>query len=89
MKQANTFSQYLDNFISGKIALTLKNQGTKRPNGNWHQIDLRGNGLIIKHCSSDLEAHLARFLAGISRWQKNGQNLRHNLHCCNDGSRAR
>lgn len=61
-KQANTFSQYLDNFISGKIALTLKNQGTKRPNGNWHQIDLRGNSLIIKHCANDLEAHLAHFV---------------------------
>lgn len=62
MKESNTFSQYLDNFISSKIALTLKNQGTKRPNGNWHQIDLRGNSLIIKHCANDLEAHLARFV---------------------------
>lgn len=62
MKQAKTFSQYLADFISNKKALTRKNQGTKKPNGNWHQIDLRGNGLLIKHCQNDLEAHLACFV---------------------------
>lgn len=62
MKQAKTFSQHLADFIFSKKALTLKNQGIKKPNGNWHQIDLRGNGLLIKHCQNDLEAHLAYFV---------------------------
>lgn len=62
MKQPKTFSQYLADFIFSKKALTLKNQGTKKPNRNWHQIDLRGNGLLIKHCQNDLEAHLAYFI---------------------------
>lgn len=53
---------FFDNLISNKLALRLRNQGTQVPTGNWHQIDLRGNGLIIRHCSSDLEAHLARFM---------------------------
>lgn len=55
-------SDNLTKAISSKMALRLRNQGTQVPNGNWHQIDLRGNGLIIRHCSSDLEAHLARFM---------------------------
>lgn len=55
-------NNFLDNFISHKMALRLRNQGTKVPTGAWHQIDLRGNGLLIKHCKSDLEAHLAHFM---------------------------
>lgn len=55
-------NNFLDNLISTKTALKLKNQGTQVPTGNWRQIDLRGNGLLIKHCNSDLEAHLARFM---------------------------
>ena len=55
-------NNFLDNLISTKTALKLRNQGTQVPTGNWRQIDLRGNGLLIKHCNSDLEAHLARFM---------------------------
>lgn len=55
-------NNFLDNLISTKTALKLKNQGTQVPTGAWHQIDLRGNGLLIKHCKSDLEAHLAHFM---------------------------
>lgn len=62
MRKNKTFFKKLDNLISDKIALLPRNQGTKKPNGTWHQIDLRGNGLIIKHCSNDSEAHLARFV---------------------------
>lgn len=53
---------FFDNLISNKLALRLRNQGTQVPTGNWHQIDLRGNGLIIKHCRNDFEAHLAYFM---------------------------
>ena len=55
-------NNFLDNLISTKTALRLKNQGTKVPTGNWCQIDLRGNGLVIKHCRNDFEAHIARFM---------------------------
>lgn len=55
-------NNFFDNLISNKMALRLRNQGTKVPTGAWHQIDLRGNGLLIKHCKSDLEAHLAHFM---------------------------
>lgn len=55
-------SDKLDALIKTKIALNLKHQGTTTPNGNWHQIDLRGNGLIFKHCRNELEAHFARFM---------------------------
>lgn len=55
-------NNFLDNLIRNKLALRLRNQGTQVPTGKWHQIDLRGNGLIIRHCSSYLEAHLARFM---------------------------
>lgn len=55
-------NNFFDNLISNKLALRLRNQGTQVPTGNWHQIDLRGNGLIIKHCRNDFEAHLAHFM---------------------------
>lgn len=55
-------SDKLDEIFKAKIALKLKHQGTTTPNGNWHQIDLRGNGLIFKHCRNELEAHIARFM---------------------------
>lgn len=55
-------NNFLDNLIRNKLALRLRNQGTQVPTGKWHQIDLRGNGLIIKHCRNDFEAHLARFM---------------------------
>lgn len=44
------------------MALRLRNQGTRVPAGAWHQIDLRGNGLVFKHCRNDFEAHLAHFM---------------------------
>lgn len=57
-----TLSDKVDEIIGAKIALRLKHQGTTTPNGNWYQIDLRGNGLIFKHCRNALEAHIARFM---------------------------
>ena len=55
-------NNFLDNLISHKMALRLRNQGTRVPAGAWHQIDLRGNGLVFKHCRNDFEAHLAHFM---------------------------
>ena len=55
-------NNFLDNLINHNLSLRLRNQGTRVPTGRWHQIDLRGNGLIIKHCRNDFEAHLAHFM---------------------------
>lgn len=55
-------NNFLDNLINHNLSLRLRNQGTQVPTDNWHQIDLRGNGLVIKHCRNDFEAHLARFM---------------------------